>query len=302
MHTMHMKSMLEHFGAETIILDTLNYPYKISFSIRDGIPIYEGKGVEDVVAFYNRTVFYSEPPYDHRERIESGELSHLGGWYTVYEAERERQSLLGSWLRAAALGAERVANPVECFHLHYLKPHQLVLLRRAGITVPATLVTNSASELRDFCDEVGEVVYKPVAGGASCRLLTERDMEPERLQKLCKAPVLFQKLHRGADIRVFVLDHRVICALEIETDEIDYRGNESAVRIIDIPDAVTEMCIKAAECCSMVFTGIDVKRTKANEYVLLECNPSPMFIGFQTRSGYPIDQKLALYLIGAQQQ
>lgn len=298
MHTMHMKSMVEQFGAEVIIYDTLNFPKKVSFSLRDDKALYQGKLVHDVEAFYNRTVFYSEPPYDLHEQIEAGQLTHMGGWYSVYAAERERQSLLGSWMRAVAFGAKRLANPVECFHLHYLKPHQLVLLMRAGISVPETLVTNNPAELQEFVKEFKEVVYKPVAGGATCKLLVEKDLTAERLDLLSAAPVLFQRAYRGADIRVFVLDGRILCALEIETEEIDYRGHESAVRVVDIPDAVAAMCLKAASVCSMVFTGVDVKRTSANEYRLLECNPSPMFIGFQARSGFPIDQELARYLVG----
>lgn len=298
MHTMHMKAMLEHFGAETLIIDTLNYPQKVHFSLRNGVPIYNGSCVDDVTAFYNRTVFYSEPIYDHHKRVEAGEMKHVGGWYDVYTAERERQSFLGSWMRAVAYHTPLIVNPVHCFHLHFLKPHQIVMLRRAGVPVPETLVTNSPAEVMRFRNEMGDVVYKPVAGGASCRLLTDEDLQPERLESLSKAPVIFQRLYRGADVRVFVLGGEIMCALEIETDEIDYRGNESAVRVIDLPEDVSRMCLKAAELCSMVFTGIDVKRTSNNEYVVLECNPSPMFIGFQTRSGFPIDQHLALYLIG----
>jgi hypothetical protein len=296
-HTMHMKSVLENLGAEPVVIDTLHFPEKVTFSLRDNMPIYESQGLDDIEAFYNRTVFYSEPPYDLQDKIAAGEL-HLDGWYASYAAERERQSLLGSWMRAVAFRAKRVVNPVECFHLHYLKTHQLILLRRAGIPVPATLVTNNAQELLAFREEVGELVYKPVAGGASCKLLSDKDLTPERLKLLSAAPVLFQKLHAGADIRVFVLNGKVMCALEIESEAIDFRGNEESVRVIDIPEKVADMCLRAAEVCSMVFTGIDVKRS-GDEYILLECNPSPMFIGFQTRSGYPIDQELARYLIGA---
>lgn len=298
MHTMHMKSVLESMGAEPVVIDTLHFPERVTFSLRDDVPVYQGHYLDEIEAYYNRTVFYSEPPYDLNDQIKAGQLKHLDGWYAAYAAERERQALLGSWMRAVAYQAKRVANPVECFHLHFLKPHQLTLLRRAGITIPATLVTNNPAELVAFKKEMGDVVYKPVAGGASCKLLQDEDMTPERLQLLSSAPVIFQKLHAGADIRVFVLNGKVLCALEIETEALDYRGHENAIRVVDIPDSVAQMCLRAAEVCSMVFTGIDVKRSASNEYCLLECNPSPMFIGFQSCSGYPLDQELAKFLIG----
>ncbi len=294
-HTMHMKALLESLGAETLVIDTLHFPEKVSFSLKDEVPKYEGQSLDGIGAFYNRTVFYSEPPYDLQDKIESGQMPSLDGWYSAYAAERERQSLLGSWMRAVGFKA-KVVNPVESFHLHYLKPHQLVLLKRAGIRVPETLVTNNPEELLAFKQECAELVYKPVAGGASCKLLSEKDLQPERLSLLCAAPVLFQKLYAGADIRVWVLDGKILCAMEIESDALDYRGNEGEMRLVELPEPVANMCVKAAELCSMVFTGIDVKLSNG-EYVLLECNPSPMFIGFQARSGFPLDRELAKYLI-----
>lgn len=295
-HTMHMKSVVEELGAEAVVIDTLNFPDKVSFGLKDQTPTYNGQSLDGVNAFYNRTVFYSEPPYDLQEQIDAGQLPNLKSWYSTYVAERERQSLLGSWMRAVAFNAERVVNPVECFHLHYLKPHQLVLLMRAGIKVPATLVTNNPDELLQFKKEHGDVVYKPVAGGATCKLLRDEDLSSERLHMLSSAPVLFQKLHAGADIRVWILNGKVLCAIEIESDALDYRGNEEALKVVDVPEHVKDMCIKAASVCNMVFSGIDVKFSNG-EYVLLECNPSPMFIGFQMRSGYPIDKELARFLI-----
>ena len=295
-HTMHMKAVLEKLGAEAVVIDTLNFPQRISFTLKDETPIYNGQDLSDFVSFYNRTVYYSEPPYDLQDKIDAGQLPDLDSWYTVYVAERERQALLGSWMRAVAFQTERIVNPVESFHLHFLKPHQLVLLRRAGVKVPATLVSNDPEELLAFKKLHGDIVYKPVAGGASCKHVTDDDLKPERLKMLCAAPVLFQKLHAGADIRVWILNGKIMCALEIETDELDYRGNEAEIRIVDIPQSVADMCIRAAEVCKMVFTGIDVKRT-TDDYVLLECNPSPMFIGFQARSGFPIDEELARFLI-----
>jgi glutathione synthase/RimK-type ligase-like ATP-grasp enzyme len=47
----------------------------------------------------------------------------------------------------------------------------------------------------------------------------------------------------------------------------------------------------------MKFTGIDLKLTPAGNFVLIECNPSPMFIGFQKRTGDPIDEAFAQFLI-----
>lgn len=81
-------------------------------------------------------------------------------------------------------------------------------------------------------------VYKPVARGASCKLLKNEDLHLERLRMLNSAPVLFQKLHVGADIRVWILNGNVLCAIEIESDALDYGGNEKALQVVDVTEHV----------------------------------------------------------------
>lgn|GEM_PF-368122 len=296
-HTMRMVSILQGMGVEVLLIDTLNYPDKVSFSMRDDDVLYNGKTLEDVRSFYVRSVFYGEPPYDLEEKRRSGQLTDLDGWYSEYVSERERQAFLGSWMRQCSLLGKKLVNPVDCFQLHYLKPYQLSLLRKEGLSVPATLVSNDPEAVKAFYLQYKEVVFKPVAGGASCRAMKNEDITEERLKLLSSAPVIFQENVRGMDIRVFVLNGKVICALEIESDDVDFRGHEKAMNRVDLPPSVQEACLCAAKCCSMVFTGIDIKRTARNDYVILECNPSPMFIGFQEMSGYPIAEELARYLI-----
>jgi glutathione synthase/RimK-type ligase-like ATP-grasp enzyme len=129
--------------------------------------------------------------------------------------------------------------------------------------------------------------------------LRDADLAEDRLRLLSNAPVIFQENVRGADIRVFVLDGKILCALEIEmeTENVDFRGHEKAIRIIQVPRDVEAQCLAAAAICSLVFTGIDLKRTADGRYVILECNPSSMFIGFARMSGFPIDERLADFLL-----
>lgn len=294
-HTIHMKAVLQELGAEPIVIDALNFPERVSFSLRDDTPIYEGQNLDGVEAFYNRTIYYSEPPYDLDEQLKSGRVK-LEDWYSAYAAERERQSLLGSWMRAIAFRAKRVANPVECLHLHYLRPHELTLLRRAGVAVPNTLVTNNPEELLLFKKEVGEVAYSPVAGSGAMKRLSNDDLLPERLQLLISAPVIFQEFQPGTHVRVFVLNRCVLSAVELESDTDN--GSEQLGEIVDIPESVAQMCLKAAETCSMVFASIDLKKSTRGEYRLTDCNPAPRFVGVQTPLGGSIERAFAEYLIG----
>jgi radical SAM protein with 4Fe4S-binding SPASM domain len=119
-HTYHMKRVLESYHAQVTIIDTLNFPKNITFSLLDDNPKYQGESIDNLAAFYVRMKFYSHPPYDLEEQRAAGKLD-LKSWYADYMAERERQSLLTSWLRCAALRGKRIINTVESFDMHYLK-------------------------------------------------------------------------------------------------------------------------------------------------------------------------------------
>jgi glutathione synthase/RimK-type ligase-like ATP-grasp enzyme len=170
LHTLHMFNILTNFyGVETLIIDTIDFPENATLSMIDEKVKYQREFIEDIKSFYIRSVFFSLPPYDLEDVKETKNVD-FNNWYIEYIAERERQSLLTSWLRSAEIMGKFLVNPVECFDLHYLKPYQLSLLRKNNIPVPKTLVTNDPEELKKFKEEIKQVVYKPVAGGASCRL------------------------------------------------------------------------------------------------------------------------------------
>ena len=295
-HTMHMKQVLEAHNVEVILVDTLNFPQQVTASLVNDAFKYQRELLEDARTFYVRTVFYSHPPYDLEELRKAKQLD-LDGWYAQYMGERERQSFLTSWLRTAALGGKNVINPVESFDLHYLKPFQLALLRKHAIPVPPTLVTNDPEELKIFQQQIGELVYKPVAGGAECKKLTPADWTQDKIELLRNAPVLFQQYIPGHNIRVYVIGEAVVASGIIHTQEVDYREHEQGVERVQLPEEINQMCIRAMKACGMKFTGIDLKLTPGGNYVLIECNPSPMFIGFQQATGVAIDEAFAQFLM-----
>lgn len=295
-HSLHMKKVLQALKAQVLVIDTLAFPDRATLSLGDKRTSYQGRPIDDIKTFYVRTVFYSLPPYDLEEKRQAGNLD-MENWYTEYAAERERQSLLSSWLRGMSLAGKRVINPVESFDLHYLKPFQLAILRKNGIPVPRTLVTNDARDVLKFKKEVKKVVYKPVAGGAGCQLMKDEDWAQERLSLLQGAPVLFQEYIPGENIRAYVIADKVVSTGIIHTKEVDYREHEEGVEKVALPKPVQQTCVRAMQACGMKFTGIDLKMTPKGDFVFIECNPSAMFLGFQQQTGDPIDRMLAEFLL-----
>ncbi|NQU95919.1 MAG: ATP-grasp domain-containing protein [Candidatus Omnitrophica bacterium] len=295
-HSAHMKNILQEKGIDTLIIDTLKYPESVTLSITDNDVIYNGKSLRNINVFYIRSLFYSLPPYDLEQRRRETEVD-LDNWYVEYMAERERQSHLTSWLWIEAGKGKHIINPVDSFDTHYLKPYQIYLLRKNGIPIPKTLVTNDEEKLIEFVKKTKRLIYKPVAGGAKCKELFKKDLTRERLERLRNSPVLFQELIEGDNIRVYVINNKIVSSNVIKSDALDYRGSEKEIFPISLPDKVKKRCIKAVKICKMKYSGIDLRRKSSGEYVFLECNPSPMFLGMVEAAGDPIDEYFADYLI-----
>ena len=101
-------------------------------------------------------------------------------------------------------------------------------------------------------------------------------------------------------MRVFVAGQRVL-ACEIQSSHVDFRDDpDPRITPCALPADVTAWCLRAARALELLWTGIDVRRTPAGRHVFLEANPSPMFLGFEERTGLPLTDALAgLLLEGA---
>ncbi|MCO5172308.1 MAG: hypothetical protein M9894_38915 [Planctomycetes bacterium] len=301
-HCTHMRDLLAERGQEVVVIDTRRFPQAEAMACEDGAWRVRDDDLADLRAVWVRSVFYSMPFYELRPDLGAdpsrpGQPVLFDDWHRDWAGERERQSFLASFVRGLALRGVKVMNPVEAFDLHYLKLHQLALLRRAGIPVPRTCATNDPARVLAFLDQVGKVVYKPIAGGAACRPLDDRDLLADRLDRLRSAPAIFQEEVPGVDVRVYVMGERIVSSAVIHTDGIDYRGRETGFERVELPADVADLVLRATRLCGLAYTGADLRRRPDGGWVLLECNPSPMFLGFAEATGDPIDEALADLLL-----
>jgi glutathione synthase/RimK-type ligase-like ATP-grasp enzyme len=279
-------------GHEPVVLDALRFPEELPVSLGhepEAIEI-EGRRVGRPAAVYIRSLYQSPAAYG----VDADEAMKED-WRRTTLAFRERSTLLSAvLLRWEQLGAA-VYNPTTA-GTNITKPYQLALLQAAGLPVPATLWSNDPAAVRRFCSE-REAIYKPVAGGAATRKVEAKDLTEERLARLQAAPVCFQELLPGEDVRVYVIDGRVVCALRIVTDAIDFRGHEQRVEPIAIDDEVARACVRAAEVIGLRYTGMDLKADREGRYKILELNPSAMFLGFEHYAGVDIGGPLCDALV-----
>ena len=175
------------------------------------------------------------------------------------------------------------------------KPLQLALLEQAGLPVPATIWTNDPDSVRRFADG-RRVAYKPVAGGAATKELGPEDLTDERLGALKGAPVTFQELLAGDNIRVYCLDGRIVATMRVTSESLDYRQNEEVIEQVELPAEILDQCLRAASVLGLRWTGIDLRSDAVGTYRFLELNSSPMFLGFDANAGTNILEALVAAL------
>jgi glutathione synthase/RimK-type ligase-like ATP-grasp enzyme len=280
-HVAAVEKTLASLGASPVVIDALQFPERTRLSLApsftevrlDGVP------VARPAAVYLRGLHASPLAFDVDA---AGEMEE--DWHTTLVAFREKAEFLTALLLRWEEAGVPVYNPLSASD-RLRKPFQLARLAEAGFPVPDTLWSNDPGDVRAFAARHGRVAYKPIAGGAATRELTEADLDDARLSALAGAPVTFQELLPGEDLRVFVLDGEVVAAFHIHTQALDYRQNEERVEAIVPDEALAGTCRRAADLLELRFTGMDLKRAADGTLRILELNPSPMFLGFDARAG-----------------
>ena len=288
-HVTAMTARLHALGAPVALVDATRFPEDLTLSLgdrRDDIVI-DGRSVRPAAVYVRNLacglMSMLEPPGGTAE-----------DWWRAIVIDRERTSmLLALAYRWQSAGVPLYNGLLDSARI--TKPYQLTLLAEAGLPVPATCWSNDPATVRRFAAG-RRVAYKPVVGGAATRELTEDDLTDERLASLATAPVAFQELLPGDDIRVYVLDGEIIASLRIVTDELDFRGHEQSIEPIELPAELQAQCVRATAILGLRFTGMDLKRAADGTLRFLELNPSPMFLGFDELAGTDIAGRFAARL------
>jgi glutathione synthase/RimK-type ligase-like ATP-grasp enzyme len=176
----------------------------------------------------------------------------------------------------------------------------------AGCQLPASLVTNNPLDAQRFIEEYGECIIKPAAGG-SLTLSANQLLQNGGLTNLSVAPAIVQQRINGEDLRIVVVNDAVVSCAAIGVPEgtIDFRGEKSyqqgkiAYKEVSLPRLVELQCRRAAALLGLRYTGIDIKHTADNEYYMLECNSSPIYLDVEYKLKHPITEALCMALINA---
>jgi hypothetical protein len=285
-HALHVQRVLTERGHRGLLLDSFDFPGELQISLRPGeageVTLPDGTLVDwgDVHSIYWRNYNGVAP-----SALPDDEQAHI--------AQNDSRSLFESML---IRWRARWVNGWDAYRLHQTKPAQLDIVRSLelprAVRVPATLLTNDPQAVLDFAAEHPNCIFKPVQGGAHTRPLTADHLTDAHLDNLHHAPVTVQQRIDGADIRVFLAGDR-LHACRLDTEALDFREDPDVlIEPVDLPAPVADACRRIAASLHLLWTGIDLRLADDGLYYFFEANPSPMFLGFESRCPLPLTDAL----------
>ena len=185
--------------------------------------------------------------------------------------------------RLEAAGVQ-VCNPpraIECAVDKYLTTARLV---DAGLPVPETVVCeNSEAALAAFEQLGGDVVVKPVFGaeGRGILRISDPDLALRTFRTLERIDALLylQKYiaHEGFDLRVMVLDGRVLAAMRRRSHH-DFRTNvsrQAQAEPVELTDRECDWALRAACATGTRIAGVDILYDRSGAGFVIEVNGVP---------------------------
>ena len=185
-------------------------------------------------------------------------------------------------------GALYVNHPLAVARAEF-KATQLQRFAELGLTIPATLVSNSAEQARTFAAEHGPVIYKPFRGppagedGHAGAIWAQR-VDPATFDDSLKVmPHLFQaEIPKTGDVRMTVVGRQVFASLVHAPDgALDWRRGDWNKLIhtpIGVPATIAAAARQYLQSFGLVFGCFDFALTgegdAAEDWTAIECNPN----------------------------
>ena len=185
-----------------------------------------------------------------------------------------------------------------------------VALAEEGISVPDALLALARDRLNEGRDRFGDrAVYKTAIGthgGGTWLVDLDDPLNPQVGQRHAfLQEFLEHDEQRHHDLRIYVVDDRIVAAMNRYAPEGEWRTNVAlGGEVTDISDAlpeeVADMAVRASDVIGLDYAGVDIVQG-ADGYYVLEVNPTAGFKGLFEASGIspaPYIAKLAIERAG----
>lgn len=192
-----------------------------------------------------------------------------------------------------------------------LKPRQLAVARRCGLSVPQTLITNRRDTVADFGHRVGDTIATKNLSGAviaesgrvqaafTRRLAIAELDDPAYLDGVESTAHLFQSfVSKAYEARVTVVGPHVFAAgihAGSAASRLDFRADYDNLTYsqVEPPAGVVEGMRAFMSAFGLVFGAFDFGITTDGEWVMFECNPFGAYGWLEHHLGFPITAAIA---------
>ena len=204
-----------------------------------------------------------------------------------------RMDVLG---RLEAAGTRVVNSPksLECAVDKYLTSARL---QAVGLPVPETVVCEHEDDAVAAFEQLGrDVVVKPLFGseGRGIVRVSDPDLAHRTFRTLMRlnAVLYLQRFvdHEGYDVRVLVLDGRVLGAIRRRSPH-DFRTNVSRSAIAELHAVTTreaDFALRAAASTGAYIAGIDLLYDRQGNCYVIEVNAVPGWQAFTRTTGIDV--------------
>ncbi|MEO5626994.1 MAG: 30S ribosomal protein S6--L-glutamate ligase [Dokdonella sp.] len=191
------------------------------------------------------------------------------------------------------------------------KLRTLQLLAREGIDLPTTVFGDNPDDTADLLAMLGPpphvIKLNEGAQGQGVLLAEKRSAAQGMIEAFrgLYANFLVQEFigeAKGADLRCFVIDGKVVAAMQRQAPEGDFRANlhrGGSATAVTLNENETETAIRAAQVMGLGIAGVDLLRSRRGPLVL-EVNSSPGLEGIEAASGVDVAGAIVEYLAGHQ--
>ncbi len=187
------------------------------------------------------------------------------------------------------------------------KLRSMQLLSRAGLGMPKTVFSNYTKDTESVVKLVGStpIIVKLLEGTQGLGVVmaeTKKAAESvlEAFNGLEARVVLqeFIKEAKGADIRAFVVEGKVVGAMKRQAKEGEFRSNlhrGGSAELIELTDEEEDAAIKSARVMGLGIAGVDMLQS-ARGPLILEVNSSPGLEGIEKATKKDIAKEIIRYV------
>lgn len=296
---------LDELGARYVQLDTGDFPTQLHLSARTTGGGWTGRlvgGNVGVDLSSVRSVYCRRPT---QFRLPDG-MSQADQVFAASEARHAIGGLL------ACLDVLWVNDPIKQATAEY-KPLQLARAAAAGLTTPATLLTNHQPEVAEFAAAVGgSVVCKQMSGltftegdGEQIRMTYTTRIDPRTIdpaQFAATAHLVQEWVPKQYEARVTVVGREpfaVAIRSASPAGRVDWRADYDALSYepIDTPAQVRAGIDRFMDALGLAFGAFDFVIRPDGHWVMLECNPAGQWLWLEHETGVPIAAAIAQLLL-----